>query len=71
MPNFNNPWSKLAYFLLTDPELNDLQNRYHKLTGKYLPGWHWECFGDLNNYISCLREMVAEAESAAAKEKTE
>ena len=69
MSNSSNAWSKLAQFLLTDPEINDLQNRYHNLTGKYLPGWHWECFGDLNNYISSLREMVSEAEAAAKSKK--
>ncbi len=71
MSNSSNAWSKLAQFLLTDPEINDLQNRYHNLTGKYLSGWNWDEFCDLNDYITYLRRKVADAEAVAKKEKTE
>jgi len=34
------PWSELTKFLLENPEIADLKVRYHKLTGKHLPGWN-------------------------------
>ena len=66
-------WAKLTRFLTTNPEIVSLQNRYHELTGYYLPGWNWNDYHDLNHYVACLREIVAEAEAEATteKEKTE
>lgn len=55
-------WAKLSNFLLTDPEIVGLKKRYHELTGAYLPGWNWDEYCDMDEYISKLRKMVEDAE---------
>lgn len=55
-------WNELTQFLLTAPEIVGLKTRYYELTGKHLPGWNWDEYCDMDDYISRLREMVEDAE---------
>ena len=61
------PGQNLSELLLKDPEIVNLKARYKKLTGKHLPGWNWEEYRDLDDYISTLRQMTKEAEQSANK----
>ena len=62
-------WAKMTHFLTRDPEIVDLKTRYHAVTGRYLPGWNWEEYRDMKDYISYLHGMVDEAELNAERQK--
>ena len=63
----NDGWGKLTRFLTTDPEIVGLKKRYRELTGYCLPGWNWNEYRDMKDYISYLRGMVDEAELHAER----
>ena len=42
-------------------EVQALVERYHELTG-FWQGYHWECFGGMEDFKEYLRKKIAEKE---------
>lgn len=46
---------------LRTPEIKTLRERYHELYG-YWAGYHWECFGSIDDLKTYLIEEIAKKE---------
>lgn len=46
---------------LRTPEIRALRERYHELHG-YWVGYHWECFGSMEEFKAYLRKEIAAKE---------
>lgn len=55
---------------LRKPEIRALRERYHELTG-FWQGYHWECFGSIEDFKEYLQGKIAEEEKKLADEKNE
>lgn len=45
-------------FLKNDPELVAWRKEYREM-GLYMPGWHYDCFPDLEEYKEYIRKDLA------------
>lgn len=51
--------SGLVTLLQNDPEIQELRNKYHELTGEWLP-YHWDCFHGIEDYKAYMRKTIKE-----------
>ncbi len=50
--------------LLREPEVLELKEKYHEITGVWLP-YHWDCFGSIDEYKEHMKKIIEDHERAA------
>ena len=47
--------------LLREPEVLELKEKYHEITGVWLP-YHWDCFESIDEYKEYMKRTIEEHE---------
>ncbi len=50
---------------LREPEVMSLREKCHEITGKW-PAYHWDCFGNIDEYKEHMKKIIEEHEHSAA-----
>lgn len=51
--------NELIRRLRQDSEIQELKQKCHELTGKWIP-FHWDCFRDFDEYKEHMRNVIRE-----------